>query len=142
MLSEVTTAIQNALSVAFGNEYSVYTKEMEQGYLKPCFFIGLADSSQKRVVGKRYLNNYSFEIKLIPSESGDNLEIYKVAEKMNEVLKVITVGQDPLSGRDLHYKTLEGNLYFYASYNFYITEVFDESDVLMGGVIVSSTAKG
>lgn len=91
MITSVIDAISIAIHTEFGVEYEIYTEIVEQGLVKPCFFIAYLNVNSRPKRGKRYLLENQMVIQYLTSSKEPNAEMYRVAERLNNCLECISV---------------------------------------------------
>lgn len=114
MISKLMTGIEHAIREEFPETtYKIYTETTE--YDSPCFFILCISQSRNAKLGDRFMLNTSFEVQYF-SGRGNN-ECWEVAEKLRELLDVISLGEDLVQGRNGNYRVDSGVLHFVMDYN-------------------------
>lgn len=98
MIEKIITGILAALEEEFGDTYSFYTEEIEQGLEKPCFFIFCLNLSMNLFRGGRYQNKNQFSIRYLSGSPEPMKDCGKVAERLFHCLELITVDGDLLRG--------------------------------------------
>lgn len=120
MVNDIINAISIKLNSVFGDRYSIYSENMEQGLTEPCFFIKYLTTTTKSYLGKRKRHSYSFDIHYFP-EAG-NEEMLNVAENMLEALEWITLlNGDILRGLSLQSEIVDDVLHVSVSYPVMLT---------------------
>lgn len=127
MVSDVISAVSNALYEEFGSGYKIYADNVEQGLTRPSFFINVI----RPAVTERIMNRSNVDVPLViqyfPSSIGKRLECYAVADQMFQCLKYPTYNDVTYRGVDLKYDINDDQLNFYVRYNFF-TLTIDTDD--------------
>jgi len=118
MLNEIIAGISRKLNAAFGDEYEIYENDVEQGLTEPCFFISLLEPEASPLLGTRGVRKYPFDIHYFPKQTGNNAELFSVAETLLIALESIPMSDGlPLRGTSMSFKTIDGVLHFFVNYN-------------------------
>ncbi len=104
MINDIVNGISAKLNSIFGDNYDIYTENIEQGLEEPCFFIKPLKVINKPLLGKRKQRTYPFDIAYFPEEG--NEEMMEVSEKVLGGLEHITL----LDGAILHGSSLEAEI--------------------------------
>lgn len=138
MINKIISAISNAIYLEFGDEYEIYTENVEQGLEEPCFSIFCINPSIRHFFDKRYKTTNLFNILYFPKNSEPESEINDVRERLYNCLEYISDESDLLRGTDMNTQTIDGVLNFFVNYNFFIRKKI-ESDDMEG---INSITKG
>lgn len=129
MVNDIKDAISIRLNQAFGNEYEIYSKKVEQGLQEPCFFIKVLSPSRKQIIGNRYYLEVSVDIHYFPAVDGDNDELDEVGASLFNDLEYITmVNEDQLRGTKMSYEKVDGVLHFFITYGLYVKKDIPAED--------------
>lgn len=60
MVNKIVDGIVQAISAAYGEEYEIYTENVEQGLTEPCFLIECINPSFEQFLGRRYHEKVPF----------------------------------------------------------------------------------
>ena len=82
MVSDIIDAISVALNKEFGDGYRIYSEEVPQGDIEPCFLIKAVDPSQTQIRGPRYRRDTLFDIHFFPEQNYSYSEMYAVSERL------------------------------------------------------------
>lgn len=116
--NNIIDAICITINNEFGDDYTIYTESIKQGFEEPCFFIHNFSSTNNLFLGNRYFRESQFCINYFPSDpNGKNTECNDVAERLYECLDWLDVGDNLLRGIGLKHDILDGVLNFYVNYN-------------------------
>lgn len=129
MIQEIIEAISIALNAEFGDGYTNYTEEVEQGLKTPCFFITCVNPSIRPFPSKRYLAHHLFCIQYIPSDgsSGTKAECNNVGERLESCLEYIGGDDSPIRGTEMHFEVTDGILDFFVNYDLFVRKIVDKS---------------
>lgn len=117
MSNEFITGIAQKLNAIFG--FTVYTDEIKQGLKKPCFFIQTVENRSTRVTGNRFLISGIFDIHYF-SESEKTDDLLSVADKLLDVLDIISLKDTDIRGTQISHNIADNVLHFMVSYNTFI----------------------
>ena len=143
MVNDLIDGISVKLNQVFGDDYRIYSENVNQGLKEPCFFIAVLNPTQSQVIGLRYFKEHPFDIHYFPSsKDGGNQEIQDVASKLFDALEYITLlNGDLVCGTEMHYEKVNDVLHFFVKYNMFVhkqVEVADEMETLT----VNNNVKG
>ena len=123
MLNKIKNGIALALHKEFGNGYEIYTEEVEQGLLKPCFSIVLINSDYKLELGKRYYMQNQFCIHYFPEKENKKEEMDNVLMRLYDCLEVIEIEKDSfIRGNGINGKSEDGVLHFFINFNLFVVK--------------------
>ena len=110
-VNKVINAISQKLNEIFGDEYSIETDEVIQGFRSPCFFIHQFNGNRQHFRGKRYKSNLNFEI--IGFSKNDTLEeLNEMAECLYQIEYLTLDNKDILRCINMDYKIEDKVLHF------------------------------
>ncbi len=123
MINPIIEGIAKAIDNEFGEEYTIYTDSIEQGFDEPCFFISLINHTSKKVISNRYFCKNCFCIQYFPNnEQHRNEECYEVMDRLVPCLQLIAVGKDLTMGTKMNGEIIDGILNFFVNYNFFVCD--------------------
>lgn len=118
MLNEIIRGISIKLNSVFGDGYAIYQDDVAQGLEEPCFFIAVLKPEWSPLLGRRAMMRNPFVVQYFPTDSGQNEEMYQVADRLMEALEfIILLNGDLLHGTDMNYEVADGVLHFFIHYN-------------------------
>lgn len=126
MINDIVIGIAQALNGVFGDDYEIYSQEVEQGLKEPCFLILLVDSSNERIIGSRFKRKQPFNILYFSKDDETTNDMYSVGERMNDALEFISFRDGKLMGTEMSFKVIDGVLNFLVDYNFTTIKQIDE----------------
>lgn len=135
MINGIIGGIAKALLNEFGEDYHIYTEEIEQDFKEPCFFISSIRAAEKQVLNRRYKFSQSFVVQYFPkSKKNINEEMYSIAGRALDTLECIEqLGTDEsttLRGIERNYKIVDGVLNLFVDYNFYAYKEITEHEFM------------
>lgn len=134
MVNNLIDGISVKLNQVFGDDYRIYSENVNQGLQEPSFFIAVLNPTQSQVIGLRFFKEHPFDIHYFPSKDGGNQEIQDVASELFEALEYITLlNGDLVRGTEMHYEKVNDVLHFFVKYNMFVhkqVEVADEMETL------------
>lgn len=117
MINKHIDAISLRLNSVFGDEYDIYTHEIEQGFKEPCFFIMCVDASKDLFLGPRYFRSINFCVYYFPLGDEESYECHRVAEELYRCLEWLELDGNIIRGTHLKHDIVDGVLNFKVSYN-------------------------
>jgi hypothetical protein len=120
MLNEIIDGISVAINTEFGDDYEIYTENIEQGLNEPCFSILCLNPTVEQFLGKRYFRTNQFCIHYFPHSNERRSECNVVAERLFNCLEVITVDGDPIRGTSFHSEVSDDVLNFFVNYDLFV----------------------
>lgn len=121
----MTDSIINAIAHGIRNEfhknkYMVYTENVEQGLIKPCFFIHQLYRKQKHLFDRRYIEKFCFDVTFFPKNRNSKFECAKAENSLYSLLEFIDVDGDLIKGSNINSKIDDNILHFFIEYNIFI----------------------
>jgi len=143
MVNDLIDGISVKLNQVFGDDYRIYSENVNQGLKEPCFFIAVLNPTQSQVIGLRYFKEHPFDIHYFPSsKDGGNQEIQDVASKLFDALEYITLlNGDLVRGTEMHYEKVNDVLHFFVKYNMFVHKQVEAADE-METLTVNNDVKG
>ena len=137
MVNDIFDWITIALYDKFGENYTYYVEEVEQGASRPCFVVGALNPIIKRTNPVRYDRVFPIAIHYFSDKDNASQikrDCYDVAEKLIESLEEIrsTDKQFLVRGYDMSWEITENVLQFFITYRFYVYKV-EEVDLMEEG---------
>lgn len=120
MINEIIDGISVAINTEFGDDYEIYTENIEQGLQEPCFSILCLNPTVEQFFGKRYFRTNQFCIHYFPHSNERRSECNAVAERLFNCLEVITVDGDPIRGTSFHSEISDDVLSFFVNYDLFV----------------------
>lgn len=128
MITDIKKAIAKAINTEFNSDvedaYRIYTEDISQDLIEPCFSIVHLLSTNESLLPPRYMRNYSFDIHYFPK---DNVKVKEeceeVAERLFLCLELINFVDNTYGGIKMNYEVVEGVLHFFVSYNVIVKKV-------------------
>ena len=139
-IKNLIDAIAEALFKQFGSNYEIYTEQVEQGLVEPCFLIRCLNPTKNRHLGLRYKRTNQFSIQYIPSTEEVNEECASVLERLFECLEDVHLSGKPIHGTDLHGEITDGILNFTVNYDGFVLKTEDSDP--MEDLEILTEAKG
>lgn len=125
-LTNIVDGISHALFNEFGEEYEIYTEDIEQGLKEPCFFITCINPSSAKHLGGRYKRANHFVIEYFPSSDEKNNECNVVLEQLFDCLELIEVNGKLIRGTNMSGEFVNDILSFNVHYDLFIQKVEDK----------------
>lgn len=126
MTQKIIDAICRTLSNAFGDEYEIYTENVEQGLKEPCFFVLPIEASDTKRGLRSYRNSYPFAVHYFPRGEID----YDLADRLIAELEIINVeGLGKLRSNDRSMQVQDGVVQVFHTYNV-ITQGAEDGDAM------------
>lgn len=128
MVNDVIAAVSNALYDEFGSGYKIYSDNVEQNLVRPCFFINIIRPALLSGSIGRDKMSVPVVIQYFPTTIGKRTECYAVADQLFHCLKYPEYKGVTYRGTDLKFDINDDKLNFYIQYNFF-TVVEDTDEV-------------
>ncbi|MGL5642336.1 MAG: phage tail terminator family protein [Paraclostridium sp.] len=148
MLNKIIDGISIKINELFGDDYYIYSEEIEQGFKEPCFFISLLKPSSTPRLGTRTYREYNFDIHYFPKISNEkNYDMYDTNEKLidgiDEVdgLEYISVDGGLIRGSKIHSEIIDNVLHFFIKYSLFVIKEDVETEK-MESLILKQNIKG
>lgn len=109
-VTDVRDAVLAALA-AIDQAVPVYGEETEAA--RPYFLAKLHRVWQTRVMGRRYVRSYKFDVQYFPSTTEPYGESHAVADKLYEALELIPFGSGNIRGARMRHVMIDGALHFF-----------------------------
>lgn len=130
MVTDIVNGISVKLNKTFGDDFTTYSKNTEQGLHEPCFFIQLLTVLNTPFVGKRKRKDFPFDIHYFPVNDADNEAMIEIGEKMADSMEFITLlNGDVMHGKDISFQIIDGVLHFNITYSVFQNEINTESSM-------------
>lgn len=120
MINKIIDGISIAINAEFGDDYEIYTENIEQGLTEPCFSILCLNPSVEQFLGTRHFSTNQFCIHYFPSSDEKRFECNKVMTRLFDCLEYITVDGDLIRGISLHAEYSEDVLHVFVNYDLFI----------------------
>ena len=118
MINKIINAISNAIYPNFGNDYEIYTEQVEQDLKEPCFLIKHVESSLIPIIPPRYYFKNTFDVLYFSDQIAKTEDFNTKSFNLFSILEFIdTEDNDKLHGTNMEYKVIDEVLHFYVDYN-------------------------
>ncbi|WP_394904386.1 phage tail terminator family protein, partial [Clostridioides difficile] len=107
MLNNIIDGISVKLDKSFGEKYTIYSEDVEQGINEPCFFICPLNPSKVSYPSGRTLKKNSFDVHYFPKSNDKSFEINEVAEMLLEELEYIEIDGDLVRGTNMNFEIVD-----------------------------------
>lgn len=126
MINAISRAINKSLN-ADGDNYTIYTENVEQGLKRPCFFIYCKDYKDERYRGNRYKVNCDIIIEYSPPEEEQsiNADVNNIIESLYDITEYIEVDDNILQGNNRQVENAEDCIIFNVSYGYFYYKTED-----------------
>lgn len=127
MIDTVIKSISKVLNTQYP-DIVIYREDMPQGFIEPCFYIALLNTSKKPLLNNRFILNIPVDVHYFPSISKNKKEeMYNKSIELYSVLKRITLIDDGLlNGFNFNTEIIDNVLHFFVEYrpvlNSFITD--------------------
>lgn len=102
MVNEIINGIVTAIYNVFGDDYEIYTENIEQGLREPCFYIECIKQNSDLFRNDIYFSVYDFVLQYFPSTDKKNYECNQVFSKIFSCLELIEVGDNLIRCRNIN----------------------------------------
>ena len=118
MINKIINAISNAIYLGFGNDYEIYTEQVDQDLKEPCFLIQHVESSLRPIITPRYYFKNTFDILYFSDQIAKTEDFNTKSFNLYSILEFIeTDDNDKLHGTNMNHKIIDDVLHFYIDYN-------------------------
>lgn len=122
-IEKIIDGISEALNAEFGDEFDIYTENVEQGLNEPCFSIVLIKPSVNQFLGRRYYRTHLFCVHYFPKSTNETKsECFRVEERLMNCLEYIIVDGDSIRGTNMFSEMSDGVLLFMIEFNMFINK--------------------
>lgn len=141
MINSIINAISIALNDEFGDDYTIYSEEVQQGLKEPCFFISCINKSNELFLGRRYFRENMFVVHYFPHDNLNiNEECNDVAERLYLCLEWLTVDNDLIRGTKMRVELVDGIMHFFVNYDMFVYKNTEQE--AMDGLSSEISVKG
>ncbi len=141
MISKIIDGISIAINKEFGDEYEIYTENIEQGLKEPCFSVVCRNTDTKHFLNKKYFSKNQFCIYYFPKDKAKNNECMSVIERLFDCLETIMVDGDLIRGTGMNAEIKDGIVSFEINYNIFLYKEYGAIPI-MDGVSHNTKVKG
>ena len=127
MISKIIDGISLAIHEEFGDSYDIYTDTVEQDLTEPCFTILCLNPKIDLFLGNKYLRRNQFCIHYFPETDEPKQECIAVAERLLNVLELITVEGDLTRGTDMQFEIEDDVLSLFVNYDMFVRKASAET---------------
>lgn len=124
-INELREGINKVLNDNLPN-ISIYNEKIEQGFVKPCFFVEVLNSEQYKELNRRYKKNISFNIQYFSDKAEINLDFNDIADKLYQVLEYVSINNKLFRANKMTHKVVEGVLHFMLQFNYHVIKASEE----------------
>jgi len=82
MVNDLIDGISIKLNQVFDDDYRIYSEDVTQGLIEPCFFIVVLNPSQIQMIGSRYFRQHPFDVHYFPTVQDNNNELQAMASNL------------------------------------------------------------
>lgn len=134
MLNDILDGVTQRINELFGDDYEIYTDEVQQGLKEPCFFVQFMEPAEKPMIGQRYFRQTYMYIQYMPGEVlQPNRELNRVADVLMDGMEYITLADGSLlRGTGRSHRREDGILTFFVSYNLFILKIKSQEESMEG----------
>lgn len=119
MINSIIKGITNAIYQEFGDDYEIYTEEVEQGLEEPCFFVYCINPQSDIFLDRRRVNSHQFAVQYIAKGPNKKAEINGVFSRLNTVVEFIYVNGDKMMASNVASNIEGGVLTITLSYKYF-----------------------
>ncbi len=137
MLNNIIDGISIKLDKTFGESYTIYSEDVEQGINEPCFYCSF--KSKQSILSKwQDIKKNSFDVHYFPKSNDKSFEINEIAEMLLEELEYIEIDGDLVRGTNMNFEIIDNVLHFFVDYNYFTIKSNDTDKMdtveLFGGL--------
>ena len=93
---------------------------MQQGFVKPCFFISCMESASELFRDKKYIRTNGFCVRYNPAGENSRRECHDTADRLMQALEFISVNGELMRGTQSCCEFADGVLNHFVHYDCYI----------------------
>ena len=133
MINKIVDGISKAINEEFGDDYEIYTAEIEQGLEALFFAIATVEPTNNLFKPNKYFRKNPFCIHYFPSSKDKKNECYAVLERMYLAMEYIEI-KETLDGVTTTSKVMgtnmngvydDGILHFFVNYDMFVNKIED-----------------
>lgn len=122
-------AISEALNTEFGENYEIYTEDVEQELTTPCFLIETVETSGGQYLGRKQKRENSFCLHYFPDSAEASEECRQVSERLFELMELLPFGDGKIRGKNMKAKVEDDVLHFFVDYDRFMVGI-TETDMM------------
>lgn len=120
MINSIIDGISIKLNEIFGDDYEIYSEDIEQGFKEPCFFILPLNQKKSPKLKNRSFREHSFNIHYFPTSSYEKIrEINSVLHTLMDELEYISIDNGLIRGTNIKSEVVDNILHFFINYNLF-----------------------
>lgn len=135
MINKIVDGISKAINEEFGDDYEIYTEEVEQGLKEPCFSIVCIEPTNNLFRQNKYFRKNPCCIHYFPSSKEKRLECYKVLERLYISMEYIEIEENfenktiksKVMGTNMNGVYDDGVLHFFVNYDMYVNKMEEKT---------------
>lgn len=135
MINKIIDGISKAINEEFGDDYEIYTEEIEQGLKEPCFSIVCINPTNNLFRQNKYFRQNKFCIHYFPFSKEKRLECQQVLEKLYLILEYIDIEEvfegvkttNKTMGTEMNGEYSDGVLNFFVNYDMYVNKLEEKT---------------
>ena len=121
MINGIVRGISRALYEEFGDGFTIYGENVEQGLKTPSFFILCIGPANRLFLGRRYFRPHRFCIHYFPPKgAGIRYDTAQVLERLYLCLEYITANGDLIRGNQMEGIVNDEVLQFFINYDLFV----------------------
>lgn len=130
MVNKIIDGISIKLNKVFGDDYSIYSENVKQGFKEPCFFISPLRIVNNQKLINRSTKEYNFCIQYFPkSKESREYEINTVLESLNDNLDTIDHEDNIYYFDNLNGESVDGVLNYFMTTKVNIIKIKKEEEM-------------
>lgn len=131
-INKIIDSISIAINDYFGDDYEIYTENVEQGLKEPCFSIIALNPTNNLFRGNKYFRRNQFCIQYFPSTSDKKYECNEIVEDLYDCLEVIKLmdSNKTIRGTKMNGEIIDGVLNFFINYDMYVYKLEEKKEVM------------
>lgn len=131
MINNVINGVAGALHETFGDDYTIYTESIKQGFKEPCFSIITLEPTSEQAIANHYLREYPFNIMYFPKdENNAKSEMYHMVERLFLAMEYINVLDNLRRASKMRYEIVDGVLHFFVTYSMYVKRITEPAPTM------------
>ena len=128
IIDSISLAISNELNTE--SQYKIYTENVEQGLVEPCFFIFCVNPIERLFRNNKYYREHQYCVQYFPKGPEKNSETNDMSENLFNLLELIDVAGDLYRGTNINAEIVDGVLNVFVNYNTFVYKVEVEQEAM------------
>lgn len=130
MVDKLVEALAENMKARWGEEYKIYTENVYQNAVKPCFFIECENVQKVQLLGGRFFLRVEMKVVFDSDSDQKKLEGDKIIGELFVMMNCIKKDDRVYNGRKIHCNKENGNLTVRGVYDLFIRKEEEGYDMM------------